>query len=182
VGQSLEGVSRREDKAMNLRHIGRWGARVILRRHGRVKSFEDALTAAGGIVGRFDAGAGSVPTQKIIGSVGRAHNLRSDFFYRTGRAMTGRFVRIGDAMQQGRTLPPVDLYKVKKTPSPGQERAASEYYVVDGHHRVAMARKLGQAFLDAHVVEYTVSPSETTAEGAPDVVLPPPDPSSLAQD
>ncbi|SRR5579875_3552660 len=166
---------------MELRRIGRWVARVILRRHGPVKSFEDTLTAAGGIKGRFDAGAGSVPTQKIVGSVGRAHNLRSDFFYRTGRAMTGRFVRIGDAMQQGRTLPPVDLYKVKKAPSPSREPAASEYYVVDGHHRVAMARKLGQAFLDAHVVEYTVGPSEMAADGAADAAPPPPDPSSPAQ-
>jgi hypothetical protein len=94
--------------------------------------------------------------------------------------MTGRFVRIGAAMQQGRTLPPVDLYKVKKAPSPGRESAASEYYVVDGHHRVAMARKLGQAFLDAHVVEYTVGAPETAAEGTTDA-SPPPDPSSSAQ-
>jgi ParB-like chromosome segregation protein Spo0J len=33
----------------------------------------------------------------------------------------------------------------------------SEYYVVDGHHRVAMARKLGQDFLDAHVVAYRLA-------------------------
>jgi hypothetical protein len=33
----------------------------------------------------------------------------------------------------------------------------TEYYVVDGHHRVAMAKKLGQDYLDAHVIEYRVA-------------------------
>jgi hypothetical protein len=49
------------------------------------------------------------------------------------------------------------LYKLK-----GRRQAVdvSEYYVVDGHHRVAMARKLGQDFLDAHVVEYKVADPE----------------------
>jgi hypothetical protein len=154
-------------------HVWRWVARVVLRRHGRVKSFEHELTTSGGILSRFDAGANVVPTQKIIGSVGRAHNLRSDFFYRTGRAMTDRFVRIGEAMQQGRTLPAVDLYKVKKAPPQGQERgAASEYYVVDGHHRVAMARKLGQAYLDANVVEYTVGSAEEAGPASAERPLP----------
>lgn len=34
----------------------------------------------------------------------------------------------------------------------------TEYYVVDGHHRVAMAKKLGQDYLDAHVVEHRSVP------------------------
>ena len=160
---------------MKRRSPWRWVARVVLRRHGRVKSFEDTMAASQSLVGRYDAGAAVVPTEKIIGSVGRAQNLRSDFFYRTGRAMTGRFVRIGAAMQQGRTLPPVDLYKVTRAPSPGRKRAASEYYVVDGHHRVAMARKLGQAFLDAHIVAYTVGPIESAADGTTEAA---PDPSA----
>jgi ParB-like chromosome segregation protein Spo0J len=41
----------------------------------------------------------------------------------------------------------------------------SEYYVVDGHHRVAMARKLGQDFLDAHVVAYRLAGTAEPADG-----------------
>ena len=41
----------------------------------------------------------------------------------------------------------------------------TEYYVVDGHHRVAMARKLGQDYLDAHIVEYKLKPGEVAAGG-----------------
>ena len=135
--------------------------RVLAHQHRDAKSFEHELHAMGGMTGRGDLGARIVPTEKVVGSVGRWQNLRSDFFYRRGQAITARFLRVGEAMQRGLPLPPVELYKIK---GPRDEKAApvSEYYVVDGHHRVAMARKLGQAFLDAHVVEYQVSGHGTT--------------------
>lgn len=141
--------------------------RRFFRQHGAIRSFDADLDAAGGLKGVSDAGVKIVPTQKVVGSVGRTHNLRSDFFYRSGRAVTDRFVSIGKAMQQGKILPPLELYKVKRLP--GADAAPpppSEYYVVDGHHRVAMARKLGQDFLDAHVVEYRVAAKAPPAEDA----------------
>ena len=141
-------------------------ARMLPRRHRDVKSFDRELEAAGGLAGRFDAGIKTVPAQKIVGSVGRARNLRSDFFYRTGQKMTDRFVRVGQAMQKGIPLPPLELYKVKRQ-SPDAASPPSEYYVVDGHHRVAMARKLGQDFLDAHVVEYRVKGAPAPPAAAP---------------
>ena len=52
----------------------------------------------------------------------------------------------------------------------------TEYYVVDGHHRVAMAKKLGQDFLDAHVVEYRLNqtgPPPPEAPGVPAAPAPP---------
>ena len=135
--------------------------------HGAIRSFDADLDSAGGLKGVSDAGVKIVPTQKVIGSVGRTHNLRSDFFYRSGRAMTDRFVSIGKAMQQGKILPPLELYKVKQLPgSSAAPPPPSEYYVVDGHHRVAMARKLGQDYLDAHVVEYKVAAKAPPAAGA----------------
>jgi hypothetical protein len=100
----------------------------------------------------------TIPTRKVVGSVGRADALRSDFFYRTGRAVTGRFVRIGKAMERGTVLPPIEVYKARLPRRRGDRAVAvTEYYVVDGHHRVAMARKLGQDYLDAEVVEYRVA-------------------------
>ena len=139
----------------------------FFRQHGAIKSFDTELELAGGLKGVSDAGVKIVPTQKVIGSVGRSHNLRSDFFYRSGRAMTDRFVSIGKAMQQGKILPPLELYKVKQLPGgSAAPPPPSEYYVVDGHHRVAMARKLGQDYLDAHVVEYKVAAKAPPADGA----------------
>jgi hypothetical protein len=46
-------------------------------------------------------------------------------------------------MENGMEMPPLDLYKLK-----------TDYYVLDGHHRVAAARQLGQLYLDAIVTEF----------------------------
>jgi hypothetical protein len=124
------------------------------RTHRDVRSFDVDVAAAGGVAGRVDKGFKEVPVGKIVGSVGRSHNLRSDFFYKTGQAVTARFRRVGQAMAEGKALPPLELYKVKEPEQP------SAYYVVDGHHRVAMAKQIGQDAMDAHVVEYRVKPGE----------------------
>jgi hypothetical protein len=127
--------------------------------HGEVRSFEHEIEASGAIVGRSDRGYKEIPTTKIVGSVGRAQNLRSDFFYKSGR-VTARFTSIGRAMAEGKTLPPLEVYKVKMGRPANDTREpkpVTEYYVVDGHHRVAMAKKLGQDYLDAHVVEYRLA-------------------------
>jgi len=136
--------------------------KLVIREHRPVRSFDQALEQAGGVVSRVDRGLMEVPTEKIVGSVGRWRNLRSDFLYRTGEAMTQRFYRIGAAMQAGKLLPPLDLLKLKRQPSSPGGTQRSEYFVVDGHHRVAMAKRLGQDFLDARVIEYRRSdpPSE----------------------
>jgi hypothetical protein len=118
-------------------------------KHRDVRRFDQDLGAAGGVRGQVDRGFKEVPVGKIVGSVGRWQNLRSDFFYKSGQ-ITGRFKRVGEAMEKGKSLPPLELYKVKGPEQP------SAYYVVDGNHRVAMAKKLGFDSLDAHVVEYKV--------------------------
>ena len=123
------------------------------RKHGDVRSFDHDVAEAGGVRGQVDRGFKEVPVEKIVGSVGRWQNLRSDFFYKSGK-ITGRFKRVGEAMEEGKSLPPLELYKVKGPQQP------STYYVVDGNHRVAMAKKLGVDSLDAHVVEYKVDPEK----------------------
>jgi len=61
-------------------------------------------------------------------------------------------------MERGIALPPIEVYKARLRRRRGErDTVVTEYYVVDGHHRVAMARKLGQDYLDAHVVEYKVA-------------------------
>src|SRR5260370_39542404 len=57
-------------------------------------------------------------------------------------------------MAAGKALPPRELYKLRRRASTPGGTPRSEYFVVDGHHRVAMARRLDQHFVDAHVVEY----------------------------
>ena len=143
--------------------------RRLVRRHRDVKSFDKELTAAGGIAGRSDAGIRTVGVHQIVGSVSRWQNLRSDFFYRSGE-VTARFIRVGDAMRAGKVLPPLELYKIKQRRQASRaEQQQSEYYVVDGHHRVAMARRLGQDYLDAHVIEYKVDGPDAASTAPVDV-------------
>ena len=146
-----------------MRAVWRFLRKLVIRDHRPVRSFDQALEQAGGGMARVDRGLMEVSTDKIVGSVGRWRNLRSDFLYRTGQAMTQRFHRIGEAMQAGKPLPPLDLLKLKRQPSSPGGTQRSEYFVVDGHHRVAMAKRLGQDFLDARVIEYrrVDPPSET---------------------
>jgi CRP-like cAMP-binding protein len=127
---------------------------AVRREHRPLASFHDALQEAGGVGGAIDRGIISIPVDAIVGSVGRWQALRSDFLYRTGQAMTQRFYRVGEAMRAGKVLPPIEVYRLKFRSDGEGTSPRSEYYVLDGHHRVAMARKLGQDFLDAHVVEY----------------------------
>ena len=145
-----------------MRSVWRFLRQHLTRPHRGVRSFDEALHQAGGMASRVDRGISEVPTEKIVGSVSRWQNLRSDFLYKTGKAMTQRFYRIGAAMQAGKALPPLELYKLRRRSSTPGGTPRSEYFVVDGHHRVAMARRLDQQFVDAHVVEYR--PAEPPSE------------------
>jgi ParB-like chromosome segregation protein Spo0J len=52
-------------------------------------------------------------------------------------------------------LPPVQLL-----------RAGGDYWVVDGHNRVALAREGGQLWIDADVTELDLSPDNAAAISA----------------
>jgi hypothetical protein len=89
-----------------------------------------------------DLGVMTVEIDKIVGSVGRWRDFDANFRL-TNPATKRRFEIIYQKMQEGYNFEPVELYKV-------QDR----YYVADGNHRVAAAKKLGCKFIDAHVREF----------------------------
>lgn len=116
---------------------------------GEIKSFEEKQKAEEA-VSRRDLGIRVVPVRQIVGSVGRYHDFDSHFRLKEDHP-PDRLEHIKEAMRKGKILPPVELYKIK-----------DEYYVLDGNHRVAAAKALGQDYIDAHVVEYL--PSKETLE------------------
>lgn len=117
----------------------------------RVRSFGADAAAYGPLASRA-LGARAVPVEQIVGSMGRAHELRSDFLsFRDGNTDL-RYLRVREIMRDGGYLPPVDLYLLD-----------GKYYVVDGNHRVAAARSIGQAYLDAIVTEFRPAHGEIQA-------------------
>jgi hypothetical protein len=123
-----------------------------------VKAFDRELARAGGLAACADAGVRTVPVRQVVGSVGRWRELGPDFFPRSRRAPTERYESIARAMRKGAPLPVLELYRLTVLTEAGELPPTGEYYIVDGHSRVAMARRLGQDFVDAHIIAYTVAP------------------------
>ena len=83
-----------------------------------------------------------VPIDQIVGSVGRYGDFTRAFFPR-GDHLRGRWENIQRLVDTGRSLPPVELYKVGQV-----------YFVRDGNHRVSVARHRGFSSIEALVWEY----------------------------
>jgi hypothetical protein len=110
---------------------------------------------------RLQRGRRVVAVDEIIGSVGRWRDFDRSFL--PTRASIGeKWKRIDRAFQRGEDLPPVELYKVGEA-----------YFVVDGHHRISVARYHDVPTVEAAVAEFrpklpaapvpTISNSESTA-------------------
>ena len=89
----------------------------------------------------IDHGVGSVWLKQIVGSVGKCSAFNIEFIPRS-HVPQDRLINIKQAIRQGKSLPPVNLYKV-----------GDEYFVMDGNHRVAAAKGLGHTQILAKVVE-----------------------------
>jgi hypothetical protein len=108
----------------------------------RVRCFaEDA--AQWSALAQHYAGVHDIPVAAIVGSVGRAHELRSDFLPIQQPHGDERYRRVRMTMEGGANLPAIEVY-----------RLGERYYVLDGHHRVAAARATGILSLDAIVVAF----------------------------
>jgi hypothetical protein len=83
-----------------------------------------------------------VPTDRIVGSVGRYQDFTRAFFPR-GDHLRGRWENIDQLVATGQRLPPVELYKVGQV-----------FFVRDGNHRVSVARHRGLSSIEAQVWEY----------------------------
>ncbi len=93
------------------------------------------------IGGPIYRGVQTVRLDQIAGSLNRYHQF-DRVFLPIQSATAERWQRISRAFYEEVSLPPVVLYKVGEV-----------YFVVDGHHRVSVARDQGQEFIDAEVRE-----------------------------
>ena len=101
-----------------------------------------------------EAGEQFIPVTSIVGSVDGASQLFDRNFRPVSDRARARLGSVLVAMRQGEPLPPIDVWAWR-----------GEYYVLDGHHRVAAARALGSDYISAHVIE-VVEPSHYDAKAA----------------
>jgi ParB/Sulfiredoxin domain len=89
-----------------------------------------------------DAGEQFIPVASIVGSVDGGSQLFDRNFRPVSDRARARLGSVLVAMREGEPLPPIEVWAWR-----------GEYYVLDGHHRVAAARALGSDYISAHVIE-----------------------------
>ncbi|MBK6647855.1 MAG: hypothetical protein IPG44_19270 [Anaerolineales bacterium] len=93
------------------------------------------------IGGPIYRGVKTVRVNQVAGSLNRYHEFDRAFLPKEDQ-LAGRWQKVDRAFYEDVHLPPVVLYKVGEV-----------YFVVDGHHRVSVAREQGQEFIEAEVRE-----------------------------
>lgn len=140
----METIRAREDfDAARFKAFRKAVTATLTRRAGRLLSLDEVLDAAGA-EGRSFGGIQEIPLDHVIGSAAfeaKGGDFGPDFLPMSAR-LRDRWTRIYREMVEGDELPPIDVYKV-----------GDWYFVIDGHHRVSVARSLGRATINARVVE-----------------------------
>ena len=154
----METIRAREDfDAARFKAFRRAVGAALTRRARRLASIEDVLDAAGA-EGRSYAGVREIPVDRIVGSAAspaKAVDFDRAFLPTTPR-LRDRWTRIYREMVEGAELPPIDVYQV-----------GDGYYVIDGHHRVSVARSLGRPTITARVIDVkTRAPLGTDIDAA----------------
>ncbi|GIK57290.1 MAG: hypothetical protein HND44_17830 [Chloroflexi bacterium] len=90
--------------------------------------------------GRSERGIKEIPVTAIVGSVGRYHDFSRSFLPRhDADAQRWAGVRAAGHVAD---LPPIDVYQI-----------GDAYFVLDGNHRVSIARQVGLDYIHANVIE-----------------------------
>lgn len=82
-----------------------------------------------------------IPLDAIVGSVGRYGDYTRDFLPRKD-SDAPRWVGVRRAIESGHGVPPIDVYQI-----------GDAYFVIDGNHRVSVARETGATHIQAYVTE-----------------------------
>jgi nucleotide-binding universal stress UspA family protein len=111
-------------------------------RSSELLSYEEVAEKLGLNV-RSERGIQHIPLKAIVGSVGRYTDFTRSFMPRKGGDQQ-RWARVKAAVDNdsGPGMPPIDVYKVGEA-----------YFVLDGNHRVSVARREGFESIEAHVIE-----------------------------
>lgn len=129
--------------------LGKWYALLTRRPYTLLRL--NQVDARGVAWRNHFVGVCTVPICEIRGSEGRSGDFDAKF--RPLHDWTrGRWLSIATARLMGVTMPPVKLIQVGDT-----------YYVRDGHHRISVARAMGQEWIEAEVAVWRLDASPSPA-------------------
>lgn len=100
----------------------------------------DEIAARLQVTGKASAGRRHIPLDAIVGSVGRYADFTRTFLPRN-EADAQRWAHVKVAYEN-RNLPPIEVYQI-----------GDAYFVLDGNHRVSIARQQDATHIDAYVTE-----------------------------
>jgi hypothetical protein len=103
-------------------------------------SFSEVVDALGRR-GERPRGIQVIPLDQIVGSVDKVKDFDRRFRPTSDRSRQ-RWQRLAEKSRKGEYLPPIDVYQL-----------GNLYFVIDGHHRVSVARAQGAREIEAHVTE-----------------------------
>ena len=93
-------------------------------------------------VHQHNRGIQQIAIDKIVGSIGRYTDFTEGFKFHEDR-ISAKYAWIKQAMLDGKILPPIKVYQI-----------LDNYFVIDGHHRVNVAKTvLGAPEIDAEVIK-----------------------------
>jgi hypothetical protein len=135
------------DRLYSQAQRGRWPAAIRGLLLGRPARLQDLTGVEGRVVGQRTLGVQPAPLAQIRGSEGRTCDFDAAFrpLREHGRE---RWMSVARACLADTPLPAVELI-----------RAGDIYYVRDGHHRISVARALGQREIDALVTVWDLAPA-----------------------
>jgi len=142
TGQPREDAKIAFDRERRRRALSRLASRMRFEADdvSHMLPFEEVVGALGA-TSRASMGEKVIPLDQIVGTVDRR---RGDFdrSFRPSPNTRGRWERIAEARKRGEAMPPIDVFQI-----------GDLYFVQDGHHRVSVARAMGDKDINANVVQ-----------------------------
>lgn len=90
-----------------------------------------------------------IRVERIIGTEGRTDRFDCEYYPIDSR-LRWRWVSVATGMMDATIImPPIEVLQV-----------GEDYYVVDGHHRVSVARALGYLYIDSEVLLWELEPND----------------------
>lgn len=105
-----------------------------------IMPFEEVVQALGNR-GRRSLGLRTIELDSIVGTVDRSREFDRSFNPTSGR-VRARWEGIAAAQRRGESMPPIKVFRI-----------GDMHFVEDGHHRVSVARTVGDGKIHAYVTE-----------------------------